>query len=127
MKKLKKLAIYIATNASIMVLAYFAVIKGVEGAANLLYFVIGCMFVLALLSSIPEVQRKTAEAMTEPLISTIPSPLNLAVDFSFAAFLVWYGWWWAGIGMLVSGLLWASALTNLRRLSQENILNKLSS
>lgn len=126
LKQIKRILSYIATNVVIILLAYHAVIKGVDGAANILYFLIGGLLVLSIISLTPSILSKTAEGMTEPLATTLPAWANLTIDFVYVFFFIWHGWWWTGIAFCIASILWAIVLSSLRTLSQQNILDKLS-
>ena len=127
MKKVRKILTYIASNIIIVALMYYAVIEQVSGAANILYFIVGLVAAMSLLTLVPGALQKTASEMEEPFQLLVPAQITLSIDAVFSCFFIWHGWWWCGVVYFVASLNWRVAMENLRKLSQDNIINRLSS
>jgi len=126
MKKAIKLAKYVGYNLFIAALTYFAVIERVTGAQNILYFVVGTSFVVAILSQMPKVLQDVASKLEEPWVPSVPLFVDYSIDASFVAFFIWNGWWWTGIGFGISCLLFVTARNTITELAKQNIIDKLS-
>jgi len=126
LKKLYKLGRFILFNAVSFGFAYYAVIEKVDGAKNMTYFLVGGGVILALLCSVPDVIRSAARAAEEPILPSVPLRVSFAVDMALTAFFVWHAWTWCAIGVLVTALLQANFMSQLRTLSQQNIIDRLS-
>ena len=126
MKKAIKLAKYAGYTLFLVALAYFAVIEQVTGARNILYFVVGTLFVISLLTQTPKVLRDVAGQLEEPWVPSVPPIVDYCIDASYGGFFIWHGWWFTGIGFGIASLLFVAARTAITELAKQNIINKLS-
>ena len=90
-------------NAILCVLAWFAVIQGIAGAARLLSVWLWLFAVVLVSATLSKTQKKAARSVQR----VVPAGLNRSVDLSVFVFLVWHGWW---VTAIAAGLYLISAI-----------------
>jgi hypothetical protein len=95
--KIKRIIKWILWNASFGYIAYLGVIKDIEGAGRVLSFAIWFFALTYLIGAfIKEVQAKAREKGL-----SVPMWLSVWYDVALIALLIWHGWIFTAIGVLV--------------------------
>ena len=97
MKKSLKALIWFVQNILLCLLAWAAV-QGSVGAGNLLIFV--CWF-LAILMFVGSTFAKQINFNASELERSVPQSVSTIFDLVVAGFLVWHGWWFTAIAVVI--------------------------
>lgn len=95
--KLKRIIKWILWNAGAGYIAYLGVIKDIEGAARVLSFAVWFFAITCLISAfVEEVKMKAREKGL-----SVPMWLSVWYDVALMVLLIWHGWIFTAIGILI--------------------------
>ena len=103
MSRLKALSIWLVGNTVFGAALYFGLVKGVDGAVNIVQFYIWFHLILSLLTLSDDV----IQAVRKNGSPSVPKWMNAAFDLCTIAMLVWYGWAWTAGAYTLSAILFS--------------------
>ena len=90
MKRIKRIAYWLAFNGIFAAAVYFGVVKGVTGAQRIASFMIWTTFTMSFAWFSDDVVRYAQKAGVP-----VSRGINFAYDIAILAVLVWFGWGWS--------------------------------
>ena len=88
MKKIKRAAVWVATNAAFGYLLWLATAGKVDGAENVVVFWVWFLTIVSFAYLSDGVTSKMAE-----LGRAVPAVIGAAFDIAVICVMVWHGWW----------------------------------
>lgn len=105
MTRFRTILLWLVVHTLLGAVLYFGLVKGVDGAANLVQFYIWFCFVVSLLT-LPDAVLQTMRKHNKP---SVPRWIDAVFAVGAISTLVWHGWVWAASAYAVSAILLARA------------------
>lgn len=107
---LKKLARWCVENGLVAAGVYYGLVRGVDGAANVLMFWVWFAFVMSFFMLSDDVVRELQRKNGSP---AVPLWINQVFDFAIVFALAWSAWWWSAAAFAIHSFLVARRYVTL--------------